>query len=248
MTEKEYKYYVALFEKHKREETKQEAFERHKKACRWVTKYNLPYRVSLDYLKQYNSDSGIVLINRAYPLPGLPAAGLLTMTLEEAESAAGRERIEKNNEQYYTWNLETAAGVKVWEREFTHFLIGYDVSNFTMFDMFGRTDLTVEALEDRKRYYIGLQERFKSDIGQFRTQEPPYLPEYREQYTDDEYIRRWTEEEAARTAAVLLRMGVDGGHVEKFLTDIGHADLPLSAAYKQAGYERRGIYYESNII
>ena len=214
--EQEQKARAALMEKALDDFKKGNAFERHQKACKWVFEFNLPYRVSLDYLKRYKAADGVVMINRCYPLPGYPAAALLTLTPGELDEQNpdtykvdpdGRkvlnmkifdtplqnieEKIQENLRQFWTWDLETPEGLQAWELEFAHFLDGYDIDSFTAFDMFGRPDADENALYERKRYYKGVLDRFKHSKNAYRQNEPPYLPEYAEKYTDKRFILKW---------------------------------------------------------
>lgn len=193
------------------------AYRQHLKACKWVDKYNLPYRVATDYLKRYNKQSGVVLINECYPLPGYPAADLLTFTPDKVDSDNPKYHKSKNkdgkpmltidvfrhlkpeyeaqviehNKQYRPWNLETAAGRGAWEREFAHFLEGYDIDAFTAFDMFGSADAEENALYERKQYFKGVLDRYRSQKNAYRTSEPPYLDEYKGKYTDRKFRLDW---------------------------------------------------------
>ena len=187
---------------------KQQAFDHHNTACKWVTEYGLPYRVSLDYLKTHSKDDGIVLINPCYPLPGYPVDGILTITgadldydnpnlytvdekgvrtykseLFYSPNAGAAEEIRVHNLQFRTWDLETVDGLTAWEYEFAHFLDGYDIDRFTAFDTFGRGNVSDNALDAFKRTLKAIQHRFKANKQSYRTSEPVYLPEYDELYT-----------------------------------------------------------------
>lgn len=212
MDERENRARLALIDAQFREFERKVAYERHLKACAWVDTYNLPYRVSMDYMKRYGHHSGVVLINPCYPLPGYPAAELLTLSHDDLDTdnpdvyrieqgrrvylmklfdtpkEEVRQRVEQHNKRFRPWDLDTDDGRRVWELEFAHFLTGYDIDAFSMFDMFGRMDADETALRARKRYYKGVLDRFNSGNGAYRTSEPPYLPGYEEQYTAQEYL------------------------------------------------------------
>ena len=214
MTEKQREKAIqALLEKREADLQRQHAYKVRQKALKWIKKYNLPYRVSVDYLKKYGLNSGIVLINRCYPLPGYPRADLLTITPDDLNrdletlftqepgkllkydmklfrtpKPEVKERIEQHNRQFHTWDLETDTGLESWEHEFAHFIVPYDIDSFTVFDMFGTVDASENALYARKRYFKGIIDRFNSANGAYRASEPPYLPEYADKYTTNTFV------------------------------------------------------------
>ena len=190
---------------------KAHALEMHRKACKWVTKYNLPYRVSMDYLKRYDHTSGIVLINECYPAAGYKRSDLLPVTVSELDydnpalftvnengervysldvfktpKPAVMARIEEHNRQFRTWDTETAAGLEAWEHEFAHFLEGYDFDRFTPFDMIGQGNMPADELNARKAYYKAIQARFEGNKSAYRTEEPPAVEGT--EYTTDKFI------------------------------------------------------------
>lgn len=188
------------------------AYKMHQKACKWVHKYNLPWRVSMDYLKRFDLTSGVVLINECYPLPGYPITELIHITLADiANNPAcieilpdGKKKlkpqaldtlppdladvIEEHNRKYRPWDLETAAGRDSWEREFAHFLDNYDFDSFSCWEMFGTSDLPESELYARKRYYKDVLQRYRSAKSSYRANEPPYLAEYADTYTTRKYF------------------------------------------------------------
>ena len=192
------------------------AFMMHQKARKWVTKYNLPYRISLDYLKQYDLASGIVLINECYPKPGYPKDGVLHLGINDMDVnnpdcyeerdgkriqnintfktplPAAAQKIEMNNQRFRTWNLQTEEGREEWERQFAHFLDGYDLDSFSSWDMFGVPDAPDDVLEALRRYLKGVLLRYRdsktASRTSYRTEEPPYLPEYDELYTTQKFL------------------------------------------------------------
>lgn len=191
---------------------KMTAYKQHLKAVSWVDTYNLPYRVALDYIKQHGEGGGIVYINRCYPLPGYPINGLIEVYGEDLTDNEPnedlRQRIEENNKQFHTWDLKTKAGLKEWEKQFAHFLAGYDVLGMTNFDITGDAKADPEAAESRKKYYVKLQQQYKKNPDAFRTSEPEYKPEYAEQYTTNEFIRLQSESERQQILAIAYKMGV----------------------------------------
>lgn len=210
--EQESKAYAALLKKTLDDLYKHAAYANHCTAAEWVTLYNLPYRVALDYLKTQHT--GRVGINPMYPLPGYPVSELLTIHLDELDidrcseeredgsrvvslelfstpKPEALERIQANNADLHpTWNLNTAAGLREWEKYFAHYLTGYDFSAFTMFDMFGRTDGNEAELTERKAYYTEVQERYRT-ASDYLTEAPEYKPEYAEQYTTHTFLLAW---------------------------------------------------------
>ena len=210
--EQKHKACAAILQKTLDDLNKYMAYKNHCAAAEWVTLYNLPYRVALDYQK--NLHTGKVCINPMYPLPGYPVSELLTIPVDEMDfdrftteredgsrvvsmeafccpKPEALERIQANNADLHpTWNLNTAAGLREWEKYFAHYLIGYDIDHFTMFDMFGRQDGNKGDLNERKQYYRGVIDRYNT-ASDYLTEAPDYLPEYAEQYTTHEFLLQW---------------------------------------------------------
>lgn len=98
------------------------------------------------------------------------------------------DRVEEHNRQFMTWDLQTDAGRKEWERQFAHFLEGYDIDSFSAWDMFGDPHAAENALEEKKRYYRGILLRFRTSKEAYRATDPVYLEEYADEYTDRAYL------------------------------------------------------------
>ena len=191
---------------------KMDAYKQHLKAVSWVATYNLPYRVALDYIKNNGNGGSIVYINRCYPKPGYPVKGLLEVGAEDlTENEPTPElmkRIEENNKKYHTWDLNTKAGRKEWEKQFAHFLSGYDIAAMSAFDVTGDAKADAKAAESRKKYYVKLQQQYEKNPDAFRTSEPEYKPEYAEEYTTMEFIRLQSESERKQVLDIAYKMGV----------------------------------------
>ena len=136
---------------------KEIAFSNHLKAVEWVEKYNLPYRISLDYLKNYSKQ--YVHINPCYPYPGYPIAKLMHLRQDEFSlhdpadtptengyqlnltpiEPSKRQQINDICNQLRPWDLSTVAGRKQWEYYFAHFFYTANFDDYKTFDYFGRT-------------------------------------------------------------------------------------------------------------
>lgn len=196
---------MALIDKVTDDLYKSLALRNHNAAVEWVEIYNLPYRVSLDYLKSYSVSSDIVKINRCYPLAGYPVDKILTIGFDDLDldnpdlyklddkgmrvysmelfhtpKPDVMEVIEKHNRQFHTWEV----GDAVWEYEFIHFLDGYHIDEFSSFDMFGRKGVDEDRLNERKRYFVELQDKYMHDKSRYRSEEPKKTPEDASIYTE----------------------------------------------------------------
>lgn len=135
---------------------KQVAFSNYKTALKWVSEYNLPYRISMDYLKNYSKQ--YVHINPCYPYPGYPISKLMHLRQDEFSlhnpsdtptengyqlnltpiEPSKRQQINELCESLRPWNLSTAAGRKQWEYYFAHFFYTVNFDEYKTFDYFGR--------------------------------------------------------------------------------------------------------------
>lgn len=206
---------MALLSKHLGTFEQRIAISNHYQAIRWIYRYNLPYRISLDYIKAWDRRKGFVMINDNYPLPGYAKDKLMVLnqnqiTFKELHpkeedldfdyktplvypiSEALEKQIDEICDKLRPWNFETAAGRKVWEREFAHFLSGYQLNTFTLFDWFGTTDNeTTEEKQKKISYWIDLQKDYLRNPSNYRTEEPLFLEEYEDIYTDWKYLIDW---------------------------------------------------------
>ena len=192
---------------------KEIAFSNHLKAVEWVEKYNLPYRVALNYLKDFDRFNGFVHINPCYPMPGYPKDKLIHLKPdevllydpEESPTPDGyyhlnitpieeetRQRIAENNRTFAPWDLTTAAGRKQWEYYFAHFLYCEDFSKYKTFDYFGRTQRG-KGDNDRILYWKNLQASIHITPDKFMENEPLLSDYNKEEYSDLPFIPDWKE-------------------------------------------------------
>ncbi len=87
------------------------------------------------------------------------------------EGSELREKIDKKAAEQETWNLSTAAGRKVWEHEFAHFLNAADFDNYSTFDWWGKKQAPEEA-EERINYWKSLQADYHLHPEEYRQEEP----------------------------------------------------------------------------
>jgi hypothetical protein len=192
---------------------KEIAFDNHLKAVSWVEKYNLPYRLSLNYLKAYDRQYGVVAINPCYPMPGYPKAKLIHLKPDEIllynpedkptpdgkyylnltpADESTRQRIAENNKTFAPWDLSTAAGRKQWEYYFAHFFYHVDFPKYRTFDYFGRTQ-RAKGDTERIEYWKMLQADIHISPERFMESDP-LLSEYNEaDYTELPFIPDWEE-------------------------------------------------------
>ena len=87
------------------------------------------------------------------------------------EGSELREKIDKKATEQITWDLSTAAGRKVWEHEFAHFLNAADFDNYSTFDWWGKKEAPKEA-EERINYWKSFQADYHMNPNKYRQEEP----------------------------------------------------------------------------
>lgn len=178
------------------------ALRQHKRAKQAFTRYGLPYRVYLDNLKRYEDieikKRDYVPINDCYPLPGYPIQNIIEVDFMDFDRTEIREvnpGVEYLNPDVKERvcivmrnNIPCPLFSEEWEYNFLHFLKGYDFKSFTDFDFIGETG-TMQLGDIRllQKHYAEYQKKYESNPENYRQQEPPYLPEYKEQYSDYPY-------------------------------------------------------------
>lgn len=187
------------------------AFDNHLKAIEWISIYNLPYRVSLDYLK--GSSREYVQINPCYPFPGYNVNDLIHLKPNEFTphdpskppnkdgsynlcltpiNAEVRQQIKEQCEKLRPWNLSTQEGKEKWKYYFAHFLNAIDLESYNSFDWFGvKVAAYTEEQNKKINFWKCLQADFFIHPEDYLQEEPPYLPSYDYEYTHLEFIPDW---------------------------------------------------------
>lgn len=192
------------------------AFDNHLKALEWIKKYNLPYRISLDYLKSYSLLNGFVCINPCYPYPGYLKANLIHLkpdqiSLHDPNEKPGpkgyslnltpidkdmRKKIEEHNRTFAPWDLSTQEGFKKWEYYFAHLFNKADFDKYKCFDWFGVRTLQGadrEGHQEQINYWKSLQASYHIAPDKYM-QEEPLLSDYNlDDYIDLAFIPEWEE-------------------------------------------------------
>lgn len=192
---------AALLYKHLEAFEQSMALDRHYKAIEWITAYNLPYRINLEYLKGSSRD--YVQINPCYPAPGYCIDDLIALKPGEVDISydlditpkdeATRQKIKECCDKLRPWDLSTAAGRKKWEYEFAHFLNAAQLNTFTYFDWFGVKSAPPKEQEKNQQkiyYWLNLQADYQMNPGNYR-QEEPLRKDYEDNYTTNEFIIDW---------------------------------------------------------
>jgi len=186
---------------------KEMAFNNHKTAIAWVNAYNLPYRISLDYLKAINADH--VRININYPFPGYRVADLIHLSPNEymlhdpmkAPDNKGRytleltpideatkQRIEEHNKNLRPWDLSTAAGIEKWKYYFAHFFNVAQLNEYNSFDWFGVKAAPNEEQEKKINFWISLQADYQMNPDKYMQEEPLKANYNLDEYTELSFI------------------------------------------------------------
>lgn len=176
---------------------KQSRAKHHMEAVKAVTKYNLPYRVYLKY--EYLEGEVHINPFYPFPAVPKEGAwhwwmdfrtrkeyfdAIMKRTGEYTEE--GKEICEintgegsfidelktKHEAPFCIWNLDTEEGFAIWKKYFVRFLLPYeeDMKHWKAFDFFGTVDHTEEEAEERRKYYLGLIDEYKSDPDEYHTE------------------------------------------------------------------------------
>ena len=181
---------------------KQIAFKNHEEAIKWVSLYNLPYRVALNYIKDYDNRKGYVHINACYPAPGYCKADLIHLSPEEVDidyylnmtpkEEATRQQIQERCDKLRPWNLSTPEGIEQWKKYFAHFINAADFDRYNSFDWFG---VKAAAYSQEQNNKISFWKCLHADYYLHRDdymQEEPLQADYDlEQYTTNEFVVDW---------------------------------------------------------
>lgn len=185
---------------------KERAFEDYKTAIAWIEKYNLPYRVSLEYLKQFDRSRGFIEINVNYPYPGYKVADLVHISPDNItlldnlnmipSEESLRQQIEEHNKKLRPWNLSTPEGRKKWRFYFAHFLGQADLQNYSSFDLFGKKEATSADMK-RLDCWKALQADYHLSPDKYMNEEPRAADYDPKEYTQLEFIVDWDNNPAA---------------------------------------------------
>lgn len=181
---------------------KEIAFRNHQEAIEWIDKYNLPYRIALNYIKGYDNTKGYVQINACYPAPGYCKDDLIHLSPDDInidyqlnitpKDEATRQQIKECCDRLRPWNLSTAAGLEQWKRYFAHFLNAADIDSYNSFDWFG---VKVAAYSQEQNNKINFWKCLHADYylrqGDFMQEEPLQADYDLDQYTTLEFVVDW---------------------------------------------------------
>ena len=183
---------------------KEIAFENHKTAIEWIDKYNLPYRISLDYLKQYDHNKGFIHINPNYPYPGYKKADLVHVSPDNitlfddlkmiASEESTRQQIEDHNKKLRPWDLSTAEGLSKWKYYFAHLLNAAQLNEYSDFDWWGKKNAPKEEQEKNQQkinFWKCLQYDYCTKPDNYMNEEPRAADYDLEEYTQLEFIVDW---------------------------------------------------------
>jgi len=179
---------------------KEIAFNNHKTAIEWIDKYNLPYRVSLNHLKDMNPD--YVSINPCYPFPGYNMADLIHLTPDDIAvledltiiptSPIIKQQIEEHNKKLIPWDLSTAAGLDKWKYYFAHFINGAQLNSFNMFDWFGvKIGAPNEEQQKMIDFWLCLQADYHMHPDKYMQEEPLKANYNLDEYTHLGFVIDW---------------------------------------------------------
>lgn len=195
---------------------KEIAFMNHQTAIDWIDTYNLPYRIGLNYLKEYSKQDGFVAINPNYPRPGYHVSDLihldpyndcLAYDPDKSPDEQGRydlcitpkdidtrQKIKEHNKHLRPWDLETQEGIGKWKYYFAHFFNGYDLNAFNFFDWFGaKIDAPNEVQQEKINFWKCLQADYYLKPDDFMQEEPQEADYDLDDYTLLEFVPDWKE-------------------------------------------------------
>lgn len=217
--EQEQKAGIALLNKQFDNIKKAHALRNHETAKQWVGKYGLPYRVALDFIKNYNKESGHPYINECYPLPGYKKSEVLIfvypndfdteprpedfcqyqgercLSFDGITNIMNRLKPDKDIQarehanKYRKWK---EPHTPEWEKCFAHLLQGYDFDKFSEFDLFGTNgEYCINDIELLRNIYNRILADYLKNTKEYVNKEPVYTPEELTQYTDYYFIKAW---------------------------------------------------------
>lgn len=198
---------------------KEIAYNNHVTAIKWIEQYNLPYRISLNYLKEYDHRKGFIHINPNYPYPGYKKSDLIHLDpyndcipydpdkepdkngyyelfLSPKEEAT-RQQIREHNKTLRPWDLSTAAGLEKWKYYFAHLLNAVDLESFNSFDWFGIKAAAYNKEQENKiNFWKCLQADYYLHQDNFMQKEPIEADYDLDDYTNLEFVPDWKESAA----------------------------------------------------
>lgn len=207
---------------------KYRALKRHKNALEMWSRYLIPYRIAIDYLKR--DLSGVVRINPCYPLPGYPKDKIKPILVHVPKDTMPDEltpNIEKQNEineyERTLWEYRRILknecnnddigkpDLNEWCYKYGHLLEGYNIKSFSPFDFHGGSDKWYEGdIELMHKVFERLQKQYQSEPSKYITNEPEYKPEYDEQYTTSLFEFVFESKADKERKELLKRIGIGG--------------------------------------
>ena len=195
---------------------KEIAFRNHQTAIEWIEQYGLPYRISLDYLKEYDHSKGFICINPNYPYPGYLKADLIHLDpyndcipydpdkepdengyhelFLSPKDAATRQKIREHNKALRPWNLSTPKGLERWKYYFAHLLNGADLDSYSSFDWFGVKAAAYNKEQENKIYFWKcLQADYYMNPNNYLQKEPKESDYNLADYISLEFVPDWKE-------------------------------------------------------
>ena len=236
---------------------KSRALERHKRACKGMTLYGLPYRVYLDYLKRWDSMTpeerdNLVEINPCYPEEGYPLDKIRIVTPSDLDMSNVevndkgypvllpfedistlkphvQAEIEKSIEPLRKWkHLDDN-----WRCYFSHFLKGYEFKDFTEFDFSGTSgDMTPEDLGLLRNLYERVRAEYDNHELDYLEDEPRTTPERKRQYSEKPYRVLWDRGTIVEREELIKQMGINPTYTDEeytlvYGTEDDTDDLPI---------------------
>lgn len=94
-----------------------------------------------------------------------------------------REQARARVEELRPYNYNDADGFIIWQQYYLHFLVGYDFSKFSLLDMYGHKNKSLEELQADIKHFTELQEEYTKNPSKYFKDEPTANLENLEQYT-----------------------------------------------------------------
>ena len=239
--EQKWKAQIALLprvEDLERAHEKEHALELHKQACTGMELYGLPYRVYLDYLKNWDNNGMIyeerltyVLINPCYPDEGYPLDKVKRVTPDDIDESKLTPHIlpfdsidtlkKQVQNEIIRDVIEPLRKWKIlddnWKRYFSHFLVGYDFESFTEFDFSGTTGkMTPNDLGLLRNIYARVLKEYEDRVlDGYLTEEPRTTKERRKQYTDKPYRVLWDRDTIEERENLTKQLGIEPSYTDE---------------------------------
>lgn len=204
------------------------AYIQHKEACKAMSRYHIPYRVYLDYLKRpdkiLKDNKCYIKINPLYPKPGYKSDEIKAVCAdcdfkpqeEQEESTAvdeGRYSLDNLKPEVQREVLRIIEPMKMWgfmddkwKYYFLHFLKGYDFNTFTEFDFSGTNgEMTAPDLGLLKNIYERLSWEYNQSPDDYMNDEPTISISEYGMYRNEPFILCMTREEVAMRNRIIDR-------------------------------------------